>query len=286
MWPLTNDACGNLSLGPRPHQFTNVIATVFITDYASDEQDCIIGELKRRGYTHVVMGPLVDSDGYHGTWQPNDWRGANFDRFLDAVQKFWDAGLAPIVFIHPDNWSFEQTRDELTPLLQQPRAQRLMRIVVRPAGSRREVRLVVVHLGGVRAVGPLDAAERAEPAAHGHRRRRAGRHRRALRRQRQAERRGLGAHRAVHSRLADAERGLRRCERPRRSEPSRENELRQLAGQLPLRGQLLVLQPVPQRVRRLADVQRVGQRADPDLRGRVQAAYWKFWGRSHRKPRA
>jgi hypothetical protein len=91
MWPLTDGACGNLPIGPRPHDPTNVIATVFITDYSSDDQDCIIGELKRRGYTHVVMGPLVDSDGYHGTWQPNDWRGANFDRFLDAVQKFWDA---------------------------------------------------------------------------------------------------------------------------------------------------------------------------------------------------
>jgi hypothetical protein len=132
MWPLTDGACGNLPLGPRPPA-DNVIATVFITDYSAAEQDCIIGELKRRGYTHVVMGPLVDSDGYHGIWQPNDWRGANFDRFLDAVQLFWDNGLAPVVFIHPDNWSFEQTRDELTPLLQQPRAQRLIRIAV-PSG--------------------------------------------------------------------------------------------------------------------------------------------------------
>lgn len=133
MWPLTSGACGNLSIGPRPGQNDNVIATVFITDYPDAEQDCIIAELKRRGYTHVVMGPLVDSDGYHGMWQPNDWRGRNFDRFLDAVQKFWDNGLIPIVFLHPDNWTFEQTRDELTPLLRGPPAQKLLRFIV-PSG--------------------------------------------------------------------------------------------------------------------------------------------------------
>jgi hypothetical protein len=46
---------------------------------------------------------------------------------------FWDNGLAPIVFIHPDGWTFERTRDELTPLFRQPRAQRLIRIAV-PSG--------------------------------------------------------------------------------------------------------------------------------------------------------
>jgi hypothetical protein len=133
MWPQTLDACGNLSIGPRPGQTTNIIATVFITEYTPAEQNCLIQELKRRGYTHVVMGPLVDSDGYHGVWQPNDWRGSNFDRFLDAVQLFWDNGLAPVVFIHPDGWSLDQTKAELTQLLVQPRAQRLLRIVV-PSG--------------------------------------------------------------------------------------------------------------------------------------------------------
>lgn len=131
MWPLgTAGSCGAVPLGPRPGQADNVIATVFITDYAADVQDCIIAELKARGYTHVVMGPLVDSDGYHGIWQPNDWRGTNFERFLDAVQKFWDNGLAPVVFIKPDNWPLAQAKAELTPLLSSARARRLLRIVV------------------------------------------------------------------------------------------------------------------------------------------------------------
>jgi hypothetical protein len=123
----------NLPFGPRPGRDDNLIATSFITAYSPADRLRIVAALKSRGYTHVVMGPLVDPGGYHGLWPPSDWRGAAFDRFLDAVQFFWDHGLAPVVFIHPDNWSFERTRDELTPLLSRPRAQRLLRIIV-PSG--------------------------------------------------------------------------------------------------------------------------------------------------------
>jgi hypothetical protein len=131
MWPSGAAAtCGGLPFGPRPGAPDNTLATGFITGYSQAQQACIIAQLKAWGYTHVVMGPLVDSDGYRGLWAPNDWRGANFERFLDAAQQFWDHGLAPIVFLHPDGWSFDRTRDELTPLLQLPRAQRLLRIVV------------------------------------------------------------------------------------------------------------------------------------------------------------
>jgi len=134
MWPQTLGACGNLSLGPRPGQDTNIVGTPFITEYSPAEQQCIVDQIfKARGYKNVVMGPLVDSDGYHGIWVPNDWRGANFQKFLDAVQFFWDNGLQPVVFIHPDGWSLDQTKSELTTLLQDPRAQRLLRIVV-PSG--------------------------------------------------------------------------------------------------------------------------------------------------------
>lgn len=131
MWPQTQGDCDNFPrIGPRPGQATNIFATDFITEYTDDEQACGIAMLKRRGYMHVVVGPIVDSDGYHGVWTPNDWRGANFNRFLDALQKFWDNGLTPVVFGHPDGWSLEQTKNELTWLLQQPRAQRLIRIFV------------------------------------------------------------------------------------------------------------------------------------------------------------
>jgi hypothetical protein len=132
MWPMTLGACGNLSLGPRPGQDTNIFAPGAFNQYPKAEQDCMLKEMRRRGYTHTAVGPLVDSDGYHGIWTANDWRGGRWDGFLDMLQTMWDAGIAPIVFIHPDNWSFDQTRDQLTPLLQQPRAQRLIRIAVGP----------------------------------------------------------------------------------------------------------------------------------------------------------
>lgn len=134
MWPQTLGACGNLSLGPRPGQDTNIVGTPFIMEYPPAEQQCIVDQIfKARGYKNVVMGPLVDSDGYHGIWQPNDWRGGNFSKFLDSVQFFWDNGLQPVVFIHPDGWGLDQTKSELTALLQQPRARALLRIVV-PSG--------------------------------------------------------------------------------------------------------------------------------------------------------
>lgn len=135
MWALGPVAglSNGLPLGPRPGQADNVIGTVFITDYAPEVQDAIIAELKDRGYTHVVMGPLVDSDGYHGIWQPNDWRGENFSKFLDAIAKFYKNGLKVVVFGKPDGWTFETTRNEFTELLRQPRAQKLIRIFV-PAG--------------------------------------------------------------------------------------------------------------------------------------------------------
>jgi hypothetical protein len=123
----------NLPLGPRPGKDDNILATDFFEDYGADDQARILDAYKGRGYTHVVVGPLVDSDGYHGLYPPHDWRGAEFERFLDELQVFWDAGLTPIVFVHPDGWTFEQTRDTFTPLLQSERAQRLIRIVV-PSG--------------------------------------------------------------------------------------------------------------------------------------------------------
>lgn len=128
MWPKGPAPC-SIPMGPRPGSPDNIIATDFITEYDAATQDCLIGELKRRGYTHVVMGPLVDSDGYHGQYTPNDWRG-RFSEFLDAIQKFWDHGLTTVVWIKPDNWTLDQMKAELTPLLSQERARKLIRAVV------------------------------------------------------------------------------------------------------------------------------------------------------------
>jgi hypothetical protein len=127
MWPTGL----GLPFGPRPGAQDNIIATDFLNNYSPEDQLRLLQWEKDNGYTHVVVGPIVDSDGYHGKYTPNDWRG-KFEEFLDILQTFWDNGQAPIVFIHPDGWTLEQTQ-ELTPLFQSERAQRLMRIVV-PTG--------------------------------------------------------------------------------------------------------------------------------------------------------
>lgn len=127
MWPTGL----GLPFGPRPGSPDNIIATDFFNNYSPADQTRILQWEKDNGYTHVVVGPIVDSDGYHGKYTPNDWRD-KFDEFLDILQTFWDNGQAPIVFIHPDGWTLAQTQ-ALTPLFQSERAQRLMRIVV-PTG--------------------------------------------------------------------------------------------------------------------------------------------------------
>lgn len=118
-------------LGPRPWQGDNVCATDFLWNYDEGTRLAIVQHLRSLGYTHAVVGPIVDSDGYHGSWTPNDWT-QKFDQFLDQAQFLWDHGLAPVVFIHPDNWTLEQTQG-LTGLFQSPRAQKLLRIII-PSG--------------------------------------------------------------------------------------------------------------------------------------------------------
>jgi hypothetical protein len=124
----------NISKGPRPNQPTNIAATNYLFTYPEDERQRIVDNLRSLGYTHCVASFDIGAPdgGYHGIWPSIDYR-QQFDVFLDQLQYMWDNGLAPIVFLHPDNWSLEDTTRELTPFLQQPRAQKLIRIIV-PSG--------------------------------------------------------------------------------------------------------------------------------------------------------
>lgn len=124
MWPQA----GGFLLGPRPGALDNIFATDFYGDYTKVDQRRGLAWIKAQGYTHTDVGPIVDSDGYHGIWVPHDHR-LNFDGFLNSLQDMWNANIAPICFIKPDGWSLTQLK-ELTPLFLSPRAQRLMRIVV------------------------------------------------------------------------------------------------------------------------------------------------------------
>jgi len=126
----------NLPYGPRPNQDDNILAMAFYEVYgATDRRRMLARYHDVDGYTHAVTGPITGNDCYHGQYPcrqslPTQ---AEWEAYLDTLQEWWDAGVAPIFFAHPDGWSFEATRDALTPLLEQPRAQKLIRIVV-PSG--------------------------------------------------------------------------------------------------------------------------------------------------------
>jgi hypothetical protein len=129
MWPKAEFE--GLPHGPRPGSVDNIIDTGAWYAYDTTTRDRITDSLHRRGYTHVQYGPLDinGQDAYHGQFPLNgDW-----NVFLDDLEDLERRGFIPIVFIHPDGWTFEQTRDTFTPLLQQERAQRLVWAVV-PSG--------------------------------------------------------------------------------------------------------------------------------------------------------
>ncbi len=125
----------NLPYGPRPGKDSNILPMDFYELYSVEDRARMLAAYKQRGYTHAVTGPLTGGDGYHGQF-PDPFISrlptmAEFDGYLDRMQEWWDAGIAPVHFMKPDNWTLEQVA-ALEPFYLQPRAQRLLRIVVPP----------------------------------------------------------------------------------------------------------------------------------------------------------
>jgi hypothetical protein len=122
-----------IPFGPRPNQPSNILAMDFYETYSPEDRKRMLEAYKARGYTHAVTGPIYDPTAYHGQFPASDFRGLDaFNRYLDAMQEWWDAGITPVHFIKPDGWNLEQLM-ELEPLYTSERAQRLLRIIV-PAG--------------------------------------------------------------------------------------------------------------------------------------------------------
>ena len=115
---------------PRAH---DIAATDFLWNYTDEERLRMVTYLADEcKYSHCEVGPVVDSDGYHGTWQPRNWieSPAAWDAWMDMHQYLWDHKLAPVSFIVPDGWSLERAKREITPYLLTERAQKLIRIAV------------------------------------------------------------------------------------------------------------------------------------------------------------
>jgi type VI secretion system secreted protein VgrG len=129
MWTVP----GPWPYGPRPGAPNNITALEYIYSYPPDIQQQMIDTYKSHGYTHCCIGP-INAQSYHGMYPDQNFEGANFDKFLDVLQMFWNNGLIPIVFMHPDNGTFNQTVAMYDPIIRgNPRAQKLMRVVV-PTG--------------------------------------------------------------------------------------------------------------------------------------------------------
>lgn len=121
-----------LPFGPRPNQDDNILAMDFYQLYnATDRARMIQAYHGDRGYTHAVTGPNAGGDCYHGQYpcQTDPPNQAQWDAYLDGIQEWWDAGITPVYFAKPDNWSMGQM-DQLDKLFSQPRAQKLLRVVV------------------------------------------------------------------------------------------------------------------------------------------------------------
>lgn len=138
MWTVR----GPWRFGPRPGSPDNITALEFLYSYGdplntalNDEQRGMISTYRSKGYTHCAFGP-PNAQSYHGQYPDTDFTSSSvmFEKWLDWLQLFWDNGLAPICFLHPDGWTLDQTKALYEPLIRgNPRAQKLMRIVV-PSG--------------------------------------------------------------------------------------------------------------------------------------------------------
>lgn len=144
MWTVR----GPWRFGPRPHDPSNITALEYLYSYGDPyhpmalggayhlnaEQEAMLAAYGGDGYTHCCFGPIT-AQSYRGHYPDFTFTdAATFDHWLDWLQCFWDHGLAPICFLHPDGWDLAQTQALYDPLIRgNARAQRLMRIIV-PSG--------------------------------------------------------------------------------------------------------------------------------------------------------
>jgi hypothetical protein len=126
MWSARMD----VPYGPRPGAPDNILALEFYSVFSPADRERMFAKYTGEGFTHGATGPIQGNDCYHNLYPCPHFDHLTqevWDQYLDQLQDWWNHGVAPIYFAHPDNWSFEQTRDEMTPFLMQPRAQKLIR---------------------------------------------------------------------------------------------------------------------------------------------------------------
>lgn len=122
-------ARAKVPFGPRPMQDDNILAMDYFESYNdADQQTMLEGYVKQRGYRHAPFGALID-EGYHGQYPGVDFR-TNPAWYAGVMQKMWNGGAYPVLFMSPNNWSHEDCENILTPIYQMPEFQRVVRLVV------------------------------------------------------------------------------------------------------------------------------------------------------------
>lgn len=123
---------GNVPFGPRPNQPDNIISLNALVNLQYDDETAkrALPEYAGRPYRHGSIGPFVTTS-YHG--QDDGISLARFletqDRVADRIEMMWRAGIIPIAFLSPDNWTLSEM-EAFRPVFSKPRWQKLLRMVV------------------------------------------------------------------------------------------------------------------------------------------------------------
>lgn len=96
--------------------------------YTDAEFDLAVERWKALGYTHCVIGPLIDETGYHGTVPATDFR-RDTAGYLARIERIWAAGIIPVLYLATDNWTLERVENETGHIYRRPEWQRVIRMV-------------------------------------------------------------------------------------------------------------------------------------------------------------
>jgi hypothetical protein len=122
-----------ISVGPRPGQPTNINAMDYYHVLGAADQRLMLAAYQAARYTHAPTGPLIDPGGYHNFYPPQTMpTPAQVTAYVAVLQSWWNAGIIPIHFVHPDGWS-KDDMDAIAWIYQRPDVQRVCRVVV-PTG--------------------------------------------------------------------------------------------------------------------------------------------------------
>ncbi len=121
-----------LSVGPRPNQPSNINAIDYYEVLSAADQKLSLDHYTAALYTHAPTGPFIDIGGYHGFYPSQGMpTPEQVTRYVGYMQEWWDRGIIPVHFVHPDGWDYNQMQS-LAWIYQREDVRRVLRCVVPP----------------------------------------------------------------------------------------------------------------------------------------------------------